>query len=189
MKIIKNNKLCFKELTNTLIMGSTGYGKTVMACKLIDYCIKNNFNIALVDPKIIEYLEYKDYKNLNFKIANEASDMDNLADYITNYNSSEKLYVFIDECADVVISSRKLIDAINLKKDNVCVIACTQNPHFLKTDDINSFDYEIVLRLGYRLEERLETNLDTITFKQGEFIVKDLNTKEETDKINDLKIE
>ena len=189
MKIIKDNKLCFNKLTNTLIIGSTGYGKTVMCYKLIEYCIKNNLRIALVDPKIIEYLEYKDYKNLSFKIANETSDMDALADYITNYNLREKLYVFIDECAEVAITSRKLIDAINLKKDNVCVIACIQNPYFLKTDDINSFDYEIVLRLGYRLERRLETNLDSVTFKPGEFIVKDLNTKEETDKINSLEIE
>lgn len=189
MKIIKDNKLCFHELTNTLIIGSTGSGKSIMGCKLIEYCIKNNLNIALADPKMVEYFEYSDYKNLRFKIAHEAKDMDALANFITNYNSNEKLYVFLDESADVQILSRKLIDVINLKKNIVCVIACTQAPHFLKTDDINSFDYEIVLRLGYKLEGRLKTNLDTDKFKAGEFIVKDLNTKEETDKINDLQIE
>ena len=189
MKIIKDNKLCFNELTNTLIIGSTGSGKSVMGCKLIEYCIKNNLRIALADPKMVEYFEYNDYKNLKFKIAHKEKDMDALADFITNYNSNEKLYVFLDECAEVQVLSRKLIDVINLKKDNVCVIACTQVPHFLKDEDINSFDYEIVLRLGYRLEGRLETNLDTDNFKAGEFIVKDLNSKEETDKINNFIIE
>ena len=38
----------------------------------------------------------------------------------------KKLYLFIDEHLEVVFTSKKLVDAINLKKDNICVVSCCQ---------------------------------------------------------------
>lgn len=188
MEIINENKLYVEKLTNTLIVGSTGSGKSVMACKLIDYCINNNYKIALVDPKLVTYYKYAKYNNLVYKIARNSHDYDDLADFLVRYDSKEKLYLFIDEYCDVVNTSKKLVEVINLKKDNICVIACAQNPYMLKNNQISSFDYEIVLSLAYRLKGKLVTNIDTKDFKPGEFIIKDIKSGIELDKISNLEV-
>ena len=188
MEILDNSKLNIEKLSNTLILGSTGSGKSVMCENIINYCISKNYNICLVDPKQIEYFEYESYLNLSYKICNNKIDYDNLASFIENYNSTEKLYVFIDELAEVVNESKRLVEAIKLKKNNICVIACCQNPYILTDDLIDSFDYEIVLRLLDKLEGSLETKTSTKEFKTGEFIIKNITTSEETNKINNLEI-
>ena len=51
-------------MNNILVLGATGSRKSVLNCKLNDYCVNNNYKIALVDPKVVEYFEYLNYKNL-----------------------------------------------------------------------------------------------------------------------------
>lgn len=182
MEILDNNKLNIEKLSNTLILGSTGSGKSVMCENIINYCISKNYNICLVDPKMIEYFEYETYSNLSYKICDNKFDYDNLASFIESYNSNDKLYLFIDELADVLADSKRLVEAISLKKDNICIIACCQNPYILPNELIDSFDYEIVLHLLDKLEGRLETKLSTKDYKTGEFVIKDIKTCEETNK-------
>lgn len=182
MNIINDNKLCVESMNNILVLGATGSGKSVLVCKVIDYCINNNYKIALVDPKVVEYFEYLNYKNLAYRIAYNFYDYDELADFIVQYDSNEKLYLFIDEYLEVVFTSKKLVDAINLKNDNICVVSCCQNPYELKSEHIKSFDYAIVLRLLSKVDGILSTHIDTKNFKSGEFVIKDLKSGLETDK-------
>ncbi len=188
MNLLNDNKLNIEKLSNTLVIGSVSSGKSVFTCKLIDYCIKNNYKIALADPKQVEYFKYSNYENLVSEIANNSQKMDNLGEFISKYDSKEKLYLFIDEYLEVIIQSKKLVKAINTKKDNIIVIACLQNPNKVDKIDLTIFNYEVVLRLENKLEGILETNFDTKNFEIGEFIIKDLNSKDESNKINNLEI-
>lgn len=102
--------------THTLIAGTTGSGKSVLLRGIIKH-IPRNAAIVLIDPKIIEFREYRYNNNVVGYADNIADTVKLLVNSINIMNERYKrmsgrictetpIYIIIDELADLIISGR-----------------------------------------------------------------------------------
>lgn len=122
------------KMPHLLVAGTTGSGKSVLLHSIISSLIVNSnvsVKLALIDPKNVEFISYKDLKHLIYPIANYADEahdiLSDLVDemdhrfYIMAKKSTKDIYEFnqkrkkkmpyivliIDEFADLMNVSKK----------------------------------------------------------------------------------
>lgn len=155
---IYGNKICpdLSDFPNLLIGGATGSGKSVVLHNVIISLIKNNAEIYLVDPKMVEFSAYEECENIKriiysideaesiIQSAKEEmnrrfallrkSKSRNVKEY--NLKSSEKMkpYVLvIDEWADLILEDKKIEKPLcqvaqKGRAAGMCIVLATQRP-------------------------------------------------------------
>lgn len=108
---------------HTLIAGTTGSGKSVLINSLIfNLLLKspNEVEFCLIDPKRVELSKYKKLPHV-WKYCQEIGDIVSALDGVINtmesrykkmergYNNFTELYVIIDELADLMVTSQRVI--------------------------------------------------------------------------------
>ena len=163
---------------HTIIAGTTGSGKSTMLDTLLYNICQSNpgfRNFDVIDLKKVSVMDWKSFPHCK-KYATTISEAENVLesaiDYMNLiYKDMEKKgmkespygykYIIIDECADLVTTSKKAKDLIIKlgrlgRAAHVVVILCTQAPSrkVLSADLVLNFNGRLALRTSDSIESR-----------------------------------
>lgn len=155
---IYGNKICpdLSDFPNLLIGGATGSGKSVVLHNIIISLIKNNAEIYLADPKMVEFSAYEESENIK-KIIYSAEEAEaliqsakeemnkrflmlkkdksrNVKEYNLKNDNKMKPYVLvIDEWADLILEDKKIEKPLcqiaqKGRAAGICIVLATQRP-------------------------------------------------------------
>ena len=134
----------YKDFNTTIVSGGVGTGKSRFLKKYIDEVIKEENNLLIiVDPKMVEFTEYEEKDNVIYVakdfheyILNKIKPL--IDERITEEESNLKIYIFVDEFAEIKYN-KETLDYFkwiikNKRKLNVCLVLVSQrNDVFCKT--------------------------------------------------------
>ena len=90
----------YKDLGTILLIGSTGTGKSVFIHKYVNEIINEDVDIFLIDPKWVELVKYKDYKNVTYMRTTQEIEQKLLSN-IGVQRREKKTYIIVDEYHDI----------------------------------------------------------------------------------------
>lgn len=90
----------YKDLGTILLIGSAGTGKTVFINKYISEIINEDADIFLIDPKYVELVKYKNYKNVTYMRTTQEVEQ-KLISIIGAQRRKKKTYIIVDEYSDI----------------------------------------------------------------------------------------
>ena len=160
-------------LSHTLIVGTTGSGKSYTERLIIDRLVKERAQLALVDPKMVELVDYSGY-DYTYGYSDNASDTHSLivkvyAEMMMRFDSMKEkhvkewdgkpLYLFVDEMGALMNDHRhrkeygELLGDIGMmgRAARVFLVLCTQIP--TRENIPNSIRDNMVNKVVLRLDD------------------------------------
>ena len=131
----------YKDLGSMIITGSTGTGKTFLIQCYIDEVLNDKKKVIIVDPKMVEHHKYKKVEGVTY--VGQIDMLDEVISLILNRDKSEKIYLFVDEYAEIKFNKdihSKIKNLIKNKKElNLVIVLSSQ----LKTSFCNGMKSNI----------------------------------------------
>ena len=182
--------LPLEELSQTIIFGATGSGKSnflhMMVTDLARSYSPKELQLALADPKHVEFNMYKSLPHLICPLSKTADEIHSLLkiciDRINNKNNTP-IIIIIDELAELTFD-KKIMSTLNEilnkgAKHNIFLIMATQRPDLIPEEIINKTKTQICFPIdSNKLPTKLLNELKRTTIKNhGEMIFVNGKTK------------
>jgi S-DNA-T family DNA segregation ATPase FtsK/SpoIIIE len=95
------------QMPHLLIAGTTGSGKSTMLHSIIcSTFFRNNINLVLVDPKVVEFSYYNHLKNLLYPVINMPNDAYDILDELIN-EMNNRFWLFKKVSANNIVEYNK----------------------------------------------------------------------------------
>ena len=166
-----------QNTAHTLIAGTTGSGKSVLLNTILYSMIKNDIisgkmtEFVMIDPKRVELKQYKKYKQCSRYVTEPEDALDTLDDVIDvmedryaemvgKESTDHRIYVVIDELADLLDTPGILERIVKLgrlgRAAHIHLLMCTQDPsrHTLSAQIMQNVTTAVALRCKKDIESK-----------------------------------
>ena len=122
----------YKDFGTTIVVGSTGSGKSYFMTKYINEVVTDvNNKLFLVDPKWVELTDFQEYENVTY-IRETKDFVESIFNTILSDKTGAKKYLFVDEYAELKFDEavHKKVKYLlkNRKELNLQVVLVSQRP-------------------------------------------------------------